>query len=69
MSDKRLPMGKSFNCQFGSVELPTEIMEIGMYEDFVEFECVDGIYRAYKQDKLLKLVKCFQKYHDETCFM
>lgn len=51
MEEKRFPMGKRFNSHFGYMELPSEILEVGIFDDFIEFDCVDGVYRAYKHEK------------------
>lgn len=48
MDEKKLPMGKFFNCSLGYCELPSEILEVAVYSDHIEFECEDGWYRASK---------------------
>ncbi len=53
------PMGKSFNSHFGFIELPSEILQVGIYEEFIEFDCVDGVYRCNKEgsSEVLKIKK------------
>lgn len=43
-------MGKTFNSHFGYFDLPSEILQVGIYEDFIEFDCVDGVYRCNIKD-------------------
>jgi len=44
MSEKRLPMGRTFNCNHGFFELPSEIYEVTISEDALTFDCEDAIY-------------------------
>ena len=46
MCEERLPMGKEFNCHRGHFDLPSEILEVRIFDDYLEFECEDGVYKA-----------------------
>ncbi len=48
--EKRLPMGKEFKCHHGFFNLPSEIYEICLGEDYITFYCDDGVYEAKKQN-------------------
>ena len=48
MDDVKLPMGKKIKCHLGSFELPSEILEIGIFEEFIQCECIDGLYHINK---------------------
>jgi hypothetical protein len=63
LNDSRLPMGKNFNSHFGYIELPSEILEVGLFDTHIEFDCVDGVYHVYKCDKPfpLRIKKIFDK--------
>ncbi len=64
MDDKRLPMGKVFNSHFGYIELPSEILEVGIFDQFIEFDCSDGVYRVHKKfvpEEGLVINKVFSK--------
>ena len=53
-------MGNRFSSHFGYVDLPSEILEVGIFDEFIEFDCMDGIYRVYRCDKL-KVCKVYEK--------
>lgn len=44
----KLPMGKKFKCHLGMFELTSEILEIGIFEEFIQVECEDGWYHINK---------------------
>ena len=48
MEDKKLPMGTKFKCHLGEFELPSQILEIGIFEEFIQCECEDGWYHINK---------------------
>lgn len=57
-------MGKSFNSHFGFVELPSDIIQVGLYDSQLEFDCVDGVYHVTKSfvpSEGLKIKKVFCK--------
>lgn len=35
-------MGKKFKCYLGEIELTSEILEVGIFEEFIQVECEDG---------------------------
>ena len=43
-------MGTKFNCHFGYIELPSQILSIEMFEEFIICECEDGEYIVTKHD-------------------
>lgn len=45
--DERLPMGTKFNSCFGFVDLPSQILEAAIFDDHIQFDCEDGIYKQY----------------------
>jgi len=61
LSEKILTMGKRFNSSFGCFELPSEIIEVGIFDDLIEFKCMDGIYRVKKELDSLLIQKCYEK--------
>lgn len=61
MNEVRLPMGKEFNSYLGRIKLPSDILEIGIFEDFTSFDCVDGVYTVQRSDKSLTIKKIFTK--------
>lgn len=53
MDENELPkrtfsMGRSFNSHFGSVELPSDILQIGIFDNHLEFDCEEGVYHVFK---------------------
>jgi hypothetical protein len=44
MTEKKLPMGKSFKCHLGFFDLPSPIFEIAIHDDKIICECEDGRY-------------------------
>lgn len=48
MDEVKLPMGTKFKCHLGEYELPSQILEIGIFEEFIQCECVDGWYQVNK---------------------
>ncbi len=62
MSEAKLPMGKRFNSHFGYIEMPSEILEVGFFDDHLEVDCVDGIYHVHSRKPIpLKITKVFDK--------
>ena len=62
MKESRLPMGKTFNSHFGYIELPSDILEIGIFDNHIEFDCVDGVYHVYtRKPNPIEIVKVFSK--------
>ncbi len=60
--NKRLSMGKKFNSHFGYVELPSEILEVGIFDNHMEFDCEDGVYHVYRNaPNPLKVVKVYDR--------
>ena len=53
--EERLSMGRSFNSHFGYVDLPSDILEVGIFDDHLEFYCSDGIYKATKDEDSNKI--------------
>ncbi len=49
--DSRLPMGIKWNSHLGYVELPSQILEVEIGNDYLVFDCEDGIYQAYKSEE------------------
>jgi len=61
---KGYPMGKVFNSHFGYVELPSEILEVGIFDSHLEFNCVDGVYHVCKKhvpEEGLIITKVFER--------
>jgi len=62
MREKSLPMGKTFNCQLGYFELPSEIYEIQIHDDIIYFQCEDGFYEGTCEgDSKIKIRKVKNK--------
>lgn len=58
------PMGKTFNSHFGYVELPSEILQVGIFDQHLEFECEDGVYhftKSFVPDEAFKIKKVICK--------
>lgn len=49
MTDEKLPIGTKFKCHFGNFDLPSPILQVGIFDDYLEFECEDGYYRVTKE--------------------
>jgi len=56
MKDKPLPMGKVIKCHHGTFNLPSEIYELEIDDDYIRFMCSDGIYEANHENKW-KIIK------------
>jgi len=41
-------MGTKINCHLGMFELPSQILEVGIFDDFIQCKCEDGMYRINK---------------------
>lgn len=41
-------MGRKFNTDFGFLELPPDILEVGIFDDFFIFYCLEGEYKVTK---------------------
>lgn len=48
--EKKLPMGKTFNCHLGCVEMPSQILEIAIGDDYIICTCLDGTYMLKKKE-------------------
>jgi len=60
----KLPMGKTINTHFGFIELPSSILQVSIFEDFMHIECEDGIYeisREYNPEVDVTIKKVFSK--------
>ncbi len=55
-------MCKTFNCNIGYFELPSEILGVGIYGNFIEFDCQDGMYKGGKDENgTLIVIKFYDK--------
>ena len=57
MDDKKYPMGLELNTHFGHACLPSQILEVKIFEEYIEFECEDGIYRGFRDSDCLCIIK------------
>lgn len=67
-NEVKLPMGNSIKCHLGCFELPSEILEIGIFAEFIQCECVDGIYHVNKYPNgsiNIHKIKCKATLHEE----
>lgn len=62
--EKTYTMGKVFNSHFGYIELPSEILQVGIFDNHLEFDCVDSVYHVSKKhvpEEGLIITKVFVK--------
>jgi len=50
MIDERLPMGKSINTHFGFIEMDSDILEVGFFDDHLIVVCELGTYKITKDN-------------------
>lgn len=56
MIQRRYSMGRNISCHHGKFTLPSDVIEVEIDDDYVNFYCEDGIYQATQEDKW-KVVK------------
>ncbi len=50
-------MKKEGKFNFGLFELPSEILDILFFDGYIEFQCLDGSYKAYKNKRGTSCIK------------
>lgn len=57
---EKLPMGKSIKCHLGRFELPSEILEVKIFDDHIECECESDFYHI-KIENGINYIKVVRK--------